>query len=294
VAYNAFLPELAPPGAVGRLSGRGWAFGYVGGLACLGVGLGMVGVGDFAPWVTAAGHWNVRATNLLVAAWFVVFALPMFVLVRDGPRPAAVPPWSLRAVLGTLKTLPRRPTLLRFLVAHLVYNDALMALITLAGLYMNGTLGMSTGEILAMGIGLNVVAGLGALLFGHVDDRMGPRTAVLASLVLLGAGCALAIAVPTVPAFAVAAALVGLGMGPNQAASRSLLAQLVEPGRYAEYFGLFSLSGKATVWMGPLLYSLVAEWTGSQRAAFLPLLAMLVVGFALMWSVRAPARAATP
>ncbi len=290
VFYNAFLPELAPPDRVGRLSGHGWAFGYVGGLACLALGLLLVGVGDVGPLVTTDAHWNVRATNLLVAAWFLVFALPMLLWVRDRPRPVAAAPAqpSVRAVLATLRELPQRPALLRFLLAHLVYNDALMALITLAGLYMAGTLGMATDEIMAMGIGLNVVAGIGAWGFGHVDDRVGPRAAVLWSLALLTAGAVFAIAVPTVAGFAFAAAAVGIGMGPNQAASRSLLVRLVEPGRQAEYFGLLSMSGKATVWLGPLLFALVREWTDSQRAAFVPLIAMFAVGFVLMWSVRVP------
>lgn len=290
VFYNAFLPELAAPDRVGRLSGHGWAFGYVGGLACLALGLGVVGIDGLGPWVSPDAHWNVRATNLLVAAWFAVFALPMLLFVRDRPRAAgAAPPRSSwRAVLATLRELPQRPALLRFLLAHLIYNDALMALITLAGLYMAGTLGMTTEGIMVMGIGLNVVAGFGAWGFGHVDDRIGPRAAVLWSLGLLTAGGVLAIAVPTVPGFAVAAALVGIGMGPNQAASRSLLVRLVEPGRQAEYLGLLSMSGKATVWIGPLLFAIVREWTDSQRVAFVPLIAMFALGFALMWSVRMP------
>jgi len=286
--YNAFLPQLAPPDEMGRLSGRGWAFGYVGGLSCLALCLGFVGFGGIGPWVTTAAAFHLRVTALVVAVWFLVFALPMFAWVRDTRAPAEVAagPGPLRAVLATVRSLPQQPDLLRFLVAHLVYNDALMGLIGLAGLYMDRTLHMSTGEIMLTAIALNVLAGVGALAFGSLDDRAGPRVVVLSSLLLLIGGSVLAIAVPTRVGFWVAAALVGLGMGPNQSASRTLLARLAEGGRSAEYFGLFALSGKATVWVAPLLFAAVVEATDSQRAGFVPLVLMFGAGFGLMLGVR--------
>ncbi len=291
VFYNAFLPQLAPPDQLGSLSGRGWAFGYLGGLLCLAVCLGFVGFAGVGPFVTTEAHFNVRVAALVVAGWFAVFSLPMFTRVRDlagAPVATAAP----RAVWQTLRSLPEHPSLLWFLLAHLVYNDALMALIALAGLYMKGTLGMDVGEIMATAIALNVLAGLGALLFGKLDDRVGPKVVILASLALLLAGGVLAVAVPTRGAFFVAAALVGLGMGPNQSASRTLLARLVEGGRSAEYFGLFAVSGKATVWLAPLLFSLVVQATGSQRLGLVPLLVMFALGAALMRPVGRVARAA--
>ncbi|MEZ5962749.1 MAG: MFS transporter [Planctomycetota bacterium] len=289
VFYNAFLPQLATPTDMGRLSGRGWAFGYVGGLACLALCLGFVGFGSVGPWVTREGALNVRVTALVVAFWFLVFGLPMFLLVRDeraSPRETLPPSAAPRSVLATVRSLPQRPDLLRFLLAHLVYNDALMGLINLAGLYMAITLGMSTGEIMVTAIGLNVLAGIGALGFGGLDDRLGPRPVILLSLVLLVGGSVLAIAVPTKQAFWVAASLVGVGMGPNQSASRTLLARLAEGGRSAEYFGLFALSGKATVWLAPFLFARVVEATESQRLGLLPLLLMFAIGFVLMLGVR--------
>ncbi len=287
VFYNAFLPQLAREGEIGRLSGHGWAFGYLGGLLCLVVCLGFVGFAGIGPFVSTDAAFNVRVTSLVAAVWLLVFALPMFVWVRDQKVPARAPPRSvLREVLATLRSLPQQPRLLRFLVAHLIYNDALMALIALAGLYMAGTLQMPTSEIMATAIGLNVLAGAGALVFGRIDDRVGPRAVILGSLCLLLAGGALAVAVPTKGAFWCAAALVGLGMGPNQSASRTMLVRLVDRDRSAEYFGLLAMSGKATVWLGPLLYSLVVQATGSQRAGFAPLLLMFAVGGMLMLGLR--------
>ena len=171
VFYNSFLPQLGDQKRVGRLSGKGWAFGYVGGLLCLGLSLLLVRV------LPEADDFNLRAPILLVAVWFLIFALPMFLWVKDRPLDSPVPRQSLgeaaKEVVRTLRALRHYPDLLRLLLARLVYNDAVIALIGLAGLYMNDTLGMERSEILIMGIGLNVAAGLGAFLFGFVDDRVG-------------------------------------------------------------------------------------------------------------------------
>ncbi|MEM7198967.1 MAG: MFS transporter [Planctomycetota bacterium] len=293
VFYNAFLPELAAGHELGRLSGFGWALGYAGGLLCLALCLLCVGIpgpeGGYllAPWVSTEGALHIRTTNLIVAAWFLVFALPLFVLVRGG-RAAPVPAaggGSVREVLATLRRLPETPDLLRFLVARLFYNDALVALYTLSGLYMAETLAMSTSEVMLVAIGLNVVSGLGAVAFGYVDDFVGAKAALVGSLLLLLAGATLAVAIPTVPAFLVAGSLVGLGLGPNQAASRSMLARFADPQRQSELYGLFSLSGKATVWLGPLLFGVIRDRTDDQRLALMPLIGMFAIGLVILLTV---------
>jgi UMF1 family MFS transporter len=298
VFYNAFLRDVAAPHELGRLSGYGWGFGYVGGLLSLALCLCAVGVGDLPPLLPTEGHVHVRATSLIAAGWFLLFSLPMFALVRDRPSARAAAGGagigaSLRQVGRTLRELPRHGDLLRFLVARLLYNDALMALILLAGLYMGGTLAMREGEIMMVAIGLNVAAGLGAVFFAHLDDRSGARPVLIASLALLTAGTAIAVAWPTRSAFLCGAALVGLAMGPNQSSSRTLLARLTDPARSAEFYGLFALSGKATVWIGPLLFSLVRGFDIEQRFAFLPLLVLFAAGLCLVVTVREP-RAASP
>jgi UMF1 family MFS transporter len=284
VFYNSFLPQLGNEEAVGRLSGNGWAFGYVGGLLCLGLSLLIYEV-----LLPDTDGLNVRAANLLVAGWFLLFALPMFLWVKDRSLDSPVPRQSLReagkGVMRTIRALRHYPDLLRLLIARLVYNDAVIALISLSGLYMIDTLAMDRSQILTMGIGLNVAAGLGAFGFGFVDDRVGARFTILASLVLLISGTVLAIAVPTVTGFTGAATLVGLGLGPNQSASRSLMRRFVDPRRSAEFFGLFALSGKATVWIGPLLFTLLISAGYSQRIALTPLIGMFVVGLLLLVTV---------
>ena len=289
VFYNAFLPELGDDESLGRLSGKAWALGYAGGLLCLAVGLGFVGLDgmDFGPWLSTTDGWNVRATNLLVAAWFLVFALPAFIWLRDRGRGRVSTGTELglrgavREVVRTFKHLRGYPDMLRLLVAHLVYNDAVLAIIGLAAVYMDKTLGMGFSDIMVTAIGLNVAAGIGSFAFGWIEDKVGARTAIVGSLVLLLAGAILAIAVPTPTAFRIAATLVGFGLGPNQASSRSLMARFAPASRRAEFFGIFSLSGKATAWIGTLSFGLLREWTGSQRIALAPLVLMLALGLFL-------------
>ncbi len=292
VVYNAFLPELAPDEHMGRLSGKAWATGYAGGLLCLAVGLGVVGIEGtgYGPWLPTADGFNVRATNLLVAGWFLVFAMPAFLWLRDRnlSRASATEGGlrgTVREVIRTLGHLRSYPDMLRLLIAHLVYNDAVLAIIGLAAVYMDKTLGMGFADIMVTAIGLNVAAGLGSFVFGWVEDRVGARTAIVGSLVLLLAGAILAVAIPTATAFRVAATLVGLGLGPNQSASRSLMARFAPADRRAEFFGIFSLSGKATAWVGTAAFGLLRDLTGSQRVALAPLALMLAVGLVLMLGV---------
>ena len=282
VFYNAFLPGLGDASTVGRLSGKGWALGYLGGLLCLVVCLGFVGKG-FGPWLPADDGLNIRATNLVVAAWLLLFGLPMFLWVKDRsspPKQSVAAPWSgaVRQVLRTIRSLRRYPDLLRLLVARLFFNDALVAIMALSALYMVETIKMSGEDIILTGIWLNVVAGLGAYAFGHVDDRIGAKTTLVWSLFFLIGGVALAMARPDRTSFLIAATLIGLGMGPNQSSSRTLMVRFIVPQRSGEFFGLFELSGKASIWISPLLFSLIRDFGGSQRQAMIPLLVMFGIG----------------
>jgi UMF1 family MFS transporter len=284
VFYNSFLPGLGDERTIGRLSGYGWACGYAGGLLCLALCLLVVKT------LPAEDSLNFRVTALVVAGWFLAFALPAFLWLRDRAPPAAGPARTslrdaLAGVVATLRGLRGRPDLARLLLGHLVYNDALMAVITLAALYMGDTLGMGATDVMLVAIGLNVVAGLGALAFGFVEDRVGGKTVLVASLLLLAAGALLAVSVPAVPAFLVAASLIGLGMGPNQSASRTLLGRFAEPEKSAELYGLFALSGKATVWLAPLSFSLIRDAGGSQRLALSPVIVLFAVGLWLVLGI---------
>ena len=175
VFYNAFLPSLASEDRLGRVSGYGWGLGYAGGLVCLALALPFA-MFDPPPFgLSPVDGFNVRATNLVVAAWFLVFSVPTFLLVRD--ENVGHTGLDLRGVFSdlerTLSHVRRYCEVVRFLVARLIYNDGLVTLFTFGGIYAAGTFGFTITEVIIFGIVLNVVAGLGAWVFGFVDDRIG-------------------------------------------------------------------------------------------------------------------------
>jgi UMF1 family MFS transporter len=288
VFYNALLPAIAPPERIGRVSGYGWAMGYVGGL--LGLVVALVGfVQPETPWfgVSREGGFHIRATNLLVAAWLAAFALPFFVTVREPRRPGVRPDvrGAFAEVARTFREVRRYRDAALFLLARLIFNDGLITIFAFGGIYAAGTFGMSIAEILVFGIALNLAAGTGAFLFGFVDDRIGGKNTVIASCVALAFATALAVWAPTRTWFWIAGVLVGVFAGPNQAASRSLLARFAPPERQNEFFGFFAFSGKFTAFLGPAVLGIATQAANSQRAGVATVLLFFLVGGALLLGV---------
>ncbi len=288
VFYNSFLSEIASPARIGRISGYGWGLGYAGGLVCMAVAL--VGfVQPAEPWfgISTANGWNVRATNILVSLWFLVFALPLFLAVPER-RKAAVrfePLAAFRELAETFRQLRRYRETFKFLVARLIYNDGLVTIFAFGGIYAANEFGLSFSQVLVFGVVLNVAAGLGAFLFGVVDDRLGGKWTILASLIALTGATALAVWAPNATWLWVAGILIGIFVGPNQSASRSLMGRFVPERRQAEFFGFFAFSGKATSFMAPLLYGEAAKAFGSLRAGVATVAIFFVVGGVLLLGV---------
>ena len=286
--YNALLPTLAPPAQIGRVSGYGWALGYAGGLVAL--LLALIGfVQTETPWfgVARAGGANIRATCLLVAVWLVVFALPLFLTLREERRPGARlnVVGAFRELGATFRGVRRYRDAALFLLARLLFNDGLVTVFAFGGIYAAGTFGMTLSEVIKFGIGINVAAGAGAYLFGFVDDRIGGRRTVLISCAALAAATALAVWAPTRTWFWVAGMAIGVFAGPNQAASRSLMARFAPPGRENEFFGFFAFSGRLTSFAGPALLGVATQAFGSQRAGGATILLFLLAGGGLLLMV---------
>lgn len=290
VFYNAFLPDITTSKKIGRVSGYGWALGYAGGLLALVVALFAL-IQPQTPWFgfgTAAGE-NVRATNLLVAVWFAVFSLPLFLFIQEDRSQISAPGRVLGDSFRQLKTtfVQVRPfrQIVRFLVARLVYNDALVTIFAFGGIYAAGTFGFETRDILIFGIVLNLTAGLGAWGLGYLDDILGGKRTIQISLLGLMAATALAIFAPNRTWFWVAGILVGIFSGPNQSASRSLMGRFVPPRKENEFFGFFAFSGKLTAFLGPALLGVLTEAFDSQRAGISIVLVLFVLGFILLLGV---------
>ena len=285
VFYNAFLPDVAPQERLGRVSGWAWGLGYAGGLSCLAIALVTLVRDDPLFGIPTENGFNYRATNLLVAGWFLAFSLPLLWLAPRQPGGGTAGKSivkAYRALAGTLRELRKYREIVKLLAARLVYNDGLVTIFAFGGIYAAGTFGLTLSEVIVFGIAINVAAGIGAALFGLVDDRLGGKTTILITLAALIPATALAALAPSVTWLWVAAFGIGIFVGPNQAASRSLLARFVPEAKATEFFGFFAFSGKITAFAGPLLLGIVTELFDSQRAGVATVLIFFVVGAALL------------
>jgi UMF1 family MFS transporter len=321
VFNNAMMPSLVPPDKIGRLSGSGWALGYVGGILSLILVLGFLAADPqsgrtlfgFMPLfgLDPVSHQGDRITGPLTALWFIIFVLPMFVLTPDFP-----PKLSVREALqegltdlrDTLRELPKQRSMAAFLLANMVYTDGLVSLFAFGGIYAAGTFGWHTIQIGTFGILLAIAGTFGAWLGGKLDDRLGPKRVVAGSMLILLTSTIVILMVdkdsilfikvaPPVPGgglfaapaeqvYLVLGCLIGMAGGPLQAASRTLLIRMAPKDRIAQYFGLFALTGKVTSFVGPLLVGIVTAVTASQKAGMAVLVLFFVAGLALLSRVR--------
>jgi UMF1 family MFS transporter len=295
VFYNAMLPAIAPPQMIGRLSGWGWALGYAGGLACLASALVLL-IGPEPPLLGLDADLAepVRGTALLVAGWVAVFSLPFFLLTPDSKSQKLsvidAVNRGFATLAGTFRQLRQYRQIAIFLVAHMVYTDGLNTLFSVGGIYAAVTFGMDFNELLWFGIALNVTAGLGAFGFGWIDDFIGPKRTILITLAALTVIAGGILLIESKSLFWMFALVMGIFLGPAQSASRSLMARIAAPEVYAEMFGLYALSGKATAFLGPAIFGLVTGITENQRIGLSTILVFLIVGAILLMWVRDPYR----
>src|SRR5246127_559650 len=321
VFNNAMMPTLVPPDRISRLSGTGWATGYIGGILSLILVLGFLAANPdtgrtlfgFAPLfgLDPASHQGDRLSGPLTGIWFIVFVLPMFLLTPDYPARYPVRD-ALREGLAelrqTLRELPSQKSLAAFLLANMIYTDGLVSLFAFGGIYAAGIFGWDTIRIGTFGIILAIAGTFGAWFGGKLDDRLGPKRVISGSMMILLFSIVaillidkdriflVAVAPPAAGgalfssaaerAYLVLGCLIGMAGAPLQAASRSLLIQMAPKHRVAPYFGLFALTGKVTSFVGPLLIGVITELTASQKAGMAVLVLFFVAGLALLARVR--------
>jgi UMF1 family MFS transporter len=285
----AFLPEIAKPRALGRVSGWGWSLGYLGGMLTLGICLAYV------TWAQDQGRQAaqfVPVTMLITAAIFALASLPTFLWLRERAIPATHPETPLksawRQVTHTLRHLEKFPDLRRFLWCSLFYQAGIQAVITLAAVYATQALGFTTQQTLLLVLVVNLTAAGGAFLFGHVQDRIGHVRAIALTLAGWIVTVLLAWAAHGPALFWLAANCAGLCMGASQSAGRAMIGLLAPPARSAEFFGLWGLAVKLAAMIGPLTYGTVS-WvsSGDHRQALLVTGLYFVAGLALLTGVDA-------
>jgi MFS transporter, UMF1 family len=282
----AFLPELARPEAMGKVSGWGWSFGYVGGMLTLGLSLGYV------LWAQGKGlpatHF-VPVTMLITAVVYALAALFTFVLLREraaAPVAAAAqhPGTALARLQNTLRHAAAYPDFVRLLLCALFYQAGISVVIALAAVYAEQVLGFKQTDTMALVFLVNIAAALGAFGFGYLQDRMGHRKALALTLWGWVLMTVLAVLATTPALFWVAATLAGLCMGSSQSAGRAMAALLAPAAQMAEFFGLWTLATRLAAILGPITYGLVTVLTsGNHRIAILSTGTFFLIG---LWVLR--------
>jgi len=279
--YNSILPSIVPRAFLGRISGWAWGLGYVGGLLSLTICLYFFvdGPKNFLDYSTYA---NVRICGPFVALWVLVFSIPLFLFVSDFPSKNYPIKKAINAgikeLMKTLRYLPQEKNMLLFFISRIFYIDGLNTLFAFGGIYAAGTFHMNMAEITVFGIILNVTAGMGAIAFAWIDDWFGAKKTIMVCLALLIISTTMVLLIRTTFYFWVLAPIVGIFVGPIQAASRSLMVRIGNKEKITELFGLFAFSGKATAFIGPWLVATMTEVFLNQRIGMATIVIFFIFG----------------
>ena len=287
VVYNAFLPEIAEPDERDRVSSSGWASGYLGGGLLLGANLVLFSVHESLG--LSEGH-AVRISLLSAGAWWALFALVPLTVLRNrrlayrGEQDATVLTAGFHQLLHTVRAARAYPQTLLFLAAYLLYNDGIQSVIALAATYGSVELELEQSTLISAILMVQFVAFLGALVLGAFARLFGAKRVVLASLILWTGVIAVGYFLQAGSAwqFYLLAGLIGIVLGGSQALSRSLFSHMIPTGQEAAYFSLYEISERGTSWLGPLVFGLMLQLTGSYRSALISLIVFFVAGFALL------------
>jgi len=286
VIYNSFLPEIAPPEQRDAVSSRGWALGYVGGGILLALNLLLA---TFAEKAGISQAMVARISLCSAGVWWALFTIPVLAGLRNRGAARILPPGqhavgaAVRELIHTLKDMRRYPQTLKFLIAYLLYNDAIQTFLAQAGVFGNRELGMPLSSLALAFLISQIVGIFGASGFGRLARIITAKRAVVASVVVWTAVLLYVyLAVRTPLEYFILAGVVGVVMGGSQALSRSIFAQLIPQGKEAEYFGVYEISDKGTSWLGPIFFGLTYQFTMSYRSAILSLLVFFVAGLAVL------------
>jgi UMF1 family MFS transporter len=293
VYYNAFLPEISTDENIGRISGLGWALGYIGGGTLLAINLIML---KYPEWIGfPTGYFTVQDCFFSVAIWWFVFSLPTFLLLRERAQESSVSSEKgyfregYRRLKHTFQRVKTFKELTKFLVAYLIYNDGIETVIIMASIFGAEVLGMETGEIILFFLMIQGIAFLGSLMFGFLADAIGNKKAVMISLAIWSLIVIWAFQLGVIwdpkTEYWILGVLAGIVMGGSQAASRSLQGIFTPDANSAEFFGFFAVSGKFASVFGPLIYGILIAITGNVRSGILSVLLFFIAGMAILWTV---------
>lgn len=310
---NSMLPTLAPRSEIGKISGDGWAFGYLGGVLSLVVMLLLFAENDqgvtFLGSAPAFGldpetREGTRFVAILTAVWFAMAMVPFFLWVRDEPRRSKLLPSvskGLSELVATLKTLPDRHSLALFLGSSMFYRDALIGLYAFGGIYAAGVLEWDIVQIGLFGIFAAITGMIFCFFGGRLDQKIGPKKVISICVVALIAVSVLVVGLSKTSVFGIqladgsnlpntlfflAGGVIGAAGGVLQASSRTFMVDQADPDRMTEAYGLYAMTGKATAFLAPGLIDLATTLSGSQRLGVSPVIGLFAIGLILLFWVR--------
>ncbi len=286
VFYNGFLPQISTPKNIGKISGYGFAVGYVGSLVSLLIAL---------PYASRAFQQNdlsiMRPTFVWAALFFFVFSLPFFFWVKERvvnvhSHPQSYLKAGYQRTLQTLKRIREFPEITKFLLAYFIYIDGVNTVIYFSGIFASTTLGFSVREVIQFFAIVQSSAISGSYVFGYLTDKFGPKKTIMLTLFLWIVVTVGAFFTYTPAAFYIVGLIAGVAMGSSQSASRALMGKLIPQGMEAEFYGFYALMGKFSSILGPFTFGVVSTVTGNQRWAILSLLLFFVAGLVLINRVK--------
>lgn len=288
VFYDAYLPEIASERSVGRVSGYGFAMGYLGALCILLLLFPLLKGG-----IVTENIPNVTLSFFLVSLFFAVFATPLFLVLKDEKKTPVKMHYigkSIREVKYTIQHIMDYPDLARFLLAFFFYNDAILTIIAFSSIYAHNTLGFTTTELIMFFMVVQTTAIIGSVVFGIVTDKIGPKRTIVLTLCIWCVVIIMAILTREKLFFYYTGLLAGMSMGSSQAASRSMMAKLTPKKHVTEFFGFYDGTfGKASAIAGPMIFGVISSLAGDQRIALASLLLFFAIGLVLMLGVRTSA-----
>lgn len=283
VFYNGFLPQISTSENIGKISGYGFALGYVGSLVSLLIAM------PFANKAFEANDLSLMSPTFVWAAlFFFTFSIPFYFLVHEKryqPSAREFKGWfneGLRRIKATLRRIREFPQIVRFLIAYFVYIDGVNTVIYFAGIYASDTLGFSMKEVIQFFAIVQASAISGSYIFGFLTDKLGPRKTIELTLFMWAAVVIGGYFSYDQFTFYMVGLIAGIAMGSSQAASRALMGRLIPEGMEAEFYGFYALTGKFSAILGPLFFGIVSTVSGSQRMAVLSVLLFFIIGYLLL------------
>lgn len=285
VFYDAFLPEITTERSYGRVSGYGFAMGYVGSFISLLVAYPFL-KGEFAEW----NLFNVRLSFIVAASFFLFFSLPFFIVIKERKieidDKVSYLKVGIERVKSTFTNARKYSNIGKFLLSYFIYADGINTVIIFASIFARHTLNFSLVEILTFFLTVQSTAILGSVAFGIIADSIGQKKTLSITLLLWVITAIGAYFCVDKTTFYIIGFIAGAAMGSSQSTSRSLMSKIIPPSKKTEFFGFYSFFGKSSAILGPLVFGAVSSLTGSQRVAVISVALFFVVGLILLQRVR--------